>query len=47
VRNARDLSSNAKKVFLADQLAPLADAGFAQPEQLSLPGAWLAVLVSP
>ena len=34
----------AKKVFLADQLAPLADAGFAQPEQLSLLGAWLAVL---
>ncbi|MBA3507153.1 MAG: MBOAT family protein [Betaproteobacteria bacterium] len=34
----------AKKVFLADQLAPLADAGFAQPDQLSLPGAWLAVL---
>ncbi len=34
----------AKKVFLADQLALLADAGFAQPEQLSLLGAWLAVL---
>jgi len=34
----------AKKVLIADQLAPLADAGFAQPEQLSLAGAWLTVL---
>jgi len=33
-----------KKVCLADQLAPLADAGFANPTALSALGAWLAVL---
>ena len=32
-----------KKVCFADQLAPLADAGFAHPEALSATGAWLAV----
>jgi D-alanyl-lipoteichoic acid acyltransferase DltB (MBOAT superfamily) len=32
-----------KKVCLADQLAPLADAGFAHPAALSTVGAWLAV----
>jgi len=33
-----------KKVCLADQLAPLAEAGFAHPAALSTLGAWLAVL---
>jgi alginate O-acetyltransferase complex protein AlgI len=34
----------AKKVLVADQLAPTADAGFAHPETLHLLGAWSAVL---
>jgi D-alanyl-lipoteichoic acid acyltransferase DltB (MBOAT superfamily) len=33
-----------KKTCFADQLAPLADAGFAHPETLSAAGAWLAVV---
>ncbi|HEY1326795.1 MAG TPA: MBOAT family protein [Casimicrobiaceae bacterium] len=34
----------AKKVLIADTLAPIADAGFAHPAQQSMPGAWLSVL---
>jgi alginate O-acetyltransferase complex protein AlgI len=34
----------AKKVLLADQFAPIADGGFADPESLSILGAWSAVI---
>ncbi len=34
----------AKKVLIADMLAPIADAGFGAPSALSAPAAWLSVL---
>jgi len=33
-----------KKIIFADNLAPIADAAFAQPEQISLVGAWIGTL---